>query len=367
MNHVSLGAKLKSIIKTSIVFLIIIYCIGCEKDPTSVKTDELPETVLKGVFVINEGSFSAANASLSYFNADSGKIFNNVFFNANNENLGSVANSITILDTLAFIVVNNSDKIEIINVNTFKKIATINLPSGSSPRNLTILNSTIAYVSNLLTNSVSVIDLQNYQVTRNIQVGANPEGIVIANSKLYVANSGFGNGNTITVISTATDQVIDTVHVGDNPISMTKDENENVYVLCTGAYNNFNDPNDDTPGGVWKINPTSDIITDTLIIDGHPGRLCLGSNNNGYFINNGAISEFDSQSLTIINDSLTIGNFYGLNYDPVTQKIYALDPKDYFSQNGEMIIFDVSGNEIGRYEVGLIPGSIGFYSKQINP
>jgi len=64
-----------------------------------------------------------------------------------------------------------------------------------------------------------------------------------------------------------------------------------------------------------------------------------------------------------VDSSLATGNFYGLNYDPVSQKIYALDPKDYFSQNGEMIIFDKSGLEETRYEVGLIPGTLAFYSK----
>jgi hypothetical protein len=106
-----------------------------------------------------------------------------------------------------------------------------------------------------------------------------------------------------------------------------------------------------------------DSVIDSLIIPGHPSRLCLGESNNGYFINAGVITEFDSQNMQIVNDSLVAGNFYGLNYDPVSQMIYALDPKDYFSQNGEMIIFDKSGMELGRHEVGLIPGTIAFYSK----
>ncbi len=358
------GSNLKLKIILLIIILLLSLIIGCVKDPTSVNADSLPETVLRGVFIVNEGSFTAANASLSYFDVDSGIVYNNVFSSANGEDLGSVANSITILDTLAFIVVNNSDKIEIISVNTFKRVAQISLSSGSSPRNLAILNSQKAYVSNLYTNSVSIIDLENYQVNGTIQVGANPEGLTIANSKLYVANSGFGNGNTISVISTVDDQLVNTLQVGDNPISVDKDEQENVYVLCSGSYNNFNDPNDDTPGGLWIINSINDSVTDSSTIPGHPSRLCLGFNNNGYFINNGAIVEFDKQTIEITNDSLANGNFYGLNFNQVTRQIYALDPKDYFSQNGEMIIFDESGSETERHEVGLIPGAAGFYTYQ---
>lgn len=340
----------------------MVFILSCEKDPIVINANISPPINLKGVFIANEGSFNAANASLSYFNPDSGKMYNNVFKSVNGEDLGSIANSITIHDTLAFIIVNNSDKIEIISINTFRRITTIPLPAGSSPRNLVIFDNSKGYVSNLYKNNCSIIDLNSLRVTGSIPTGANPEGLVIANSKLYVANSGFGNGNTISVISTLTDQLIDSIQVGDNPISIVKDESEYVYILCSGSYGVWTDPNDDTPGGVWKINPFTDMVTDSLIIEGHPSRLCLNENKNGYFINGSLISEFDCQSMQLVDSSLASGNFYGLNYDKFSKKIYALDPKDYFSQNGELIIFDKSGNEQARYEVGLVPGTVEFYS-----
>jgi YVTN family beta-propeller protein len=350
-------------IKPILITLIVAMWISCEKDPTSVKKEGIPDPSLKGIFILNEGSFSAANASLSYFDSDSNKMYNNVFFATNGDILGSVGNSVSIFDTIAFIVVNNSDKIEVISVNSFKRRGTIHLPPGSSPRNLAVLNASKGYVSNLYTNSCAIIDLSTYQVDGSIATGSNPEGLVIANSKLYVANSGFGYGNTMTVISTTIDEVVDSIKIGDNPITVKKDEGENVFVLCSGSYNDWNDPNDDTPGSVWKINSMNDSVIDSLIIPGHPSRLCLGEGDNGYFINGGAITEFDTQNMRIVNDTIVAGNFYGLNYDPVSQMIYALDPKDYFSQNGEMIIFGKSGMEFGRHEVGLIPGTLAFYSK----
>ena len=150
---------MKNRIQSLIILILISFVVSCEKDPTSCKDGIVPEPALKGAFIVNEGSFTAANASLSYFNSDSGKIFNNVFKSANGENLGSVANSILIHDTLVYIVVNNSDKIEVIGVNSFKKIVTIQLPAGSSPRHLALLNDTKGYVSNLYMNSCSIIDL----------------------------------------------------------------------------------------------------------------------------------------------------------------------------------------------------------------
>ena len=161
---------------------------------------------------------------------------------------------------------------------------------GSSPRQLAIVNEQKAYVSNLYTNDCSIIDMQSMTVSGNIQVGANPEGIAIANKKLYVANSGFGYGSSVLVVSVNNDQVTDELTVGDNPITLqVDDDNGLVYILCSGSYGDFGDPNDDTPGSLWKIDANSDTIIDSLIIAGHPSRLCLGSNNNGYFIGAGTI------------------------------------------------------------------------------
>jgi DNA-binding beta-propeller fold protein YncE len=193
-------------------------------------------------------------------------------------------------------------------------------------------------------------------------VGSNPEGVVVANSKAYIANSGFGYGNIVSVISSLTDQLLDSIKVGDNPISITKDAANFIYVLCSGSYGDWNDPNDDTPGGVWKIDPYTDTVIDSLVINSHPSRICLNEENQGYFINGGSISKFNAQTMEMVNSSLATGNFYGLNYDSLSQKIYALDPKDYFSQNGEMIIFNKNGTEEARYEVGLIPGTVAFFT-----
>jgi YVTN family beta-propeller protein len=80
-----------------------------------------------------------------------------------------------------------------------------------------------AYVTNVISNTVSVIDTATDTVIKTIAVGDGPEGVAVNpdNTRAYVANSnadtGEGNPDTVSVISVASNTVVDTITVGDNP------------------------------------------------------------------------------------------------------------------------------------------------------
>jgi YVTN family beta-propeller protein len=73
-----------------------------------------------------------------------------------------------------------------------------------------------AYITNLGSNSVSVIDTATNTVTATIPVGVGPYGVAVSQdgSKLYVTNE---TSDTVSVIDTATNTVIATIPVGTTP------------------------------------------------------------------------------------------------------------------------------------------------------
>jgi YVTN family beta-propeller protein len=73
-----------------------------------------------------------------------------------------------------------------------------------------------AYITNLGSNSVSVIDTATNTVTVTIPVGVGPYGVAVSQdgSKLYVTNE---TSDTVSVIDTATNTVIATIPVGTTP------------------------------------------------------------------------------------------------------------------------------------------------------
>lgn len=93
----------------------------------------------------------------------------------------------------------------------------------------------IAYVTNERDDEVSVIDLDRKQVIRTVHTGSNLNGLALSKdqSKLYVSNYG---SDTISVINTRTDSVVDTIVLrpnemrglpgaGPNSVSISPDGN----------------------------------------------------------------------------------------------------------------------------------------------
>lgn len=337
---------------------------SCESDPYS-SDGQIPEFIFEGALIINEGNFGIGNASLSYYDANRDIIYNNVFENANNgAKLGDVANSAYLKDSLAYIVVNNTDKIEVINASNFDTVKTISLPGGSSPRNLSISTSGLLYVTCLYQDKVMVIDADAGNILESISVGGNPEGILIVQGFAYVTNSGFGVGNTVSVIDLSTDQVIHTVKVGDNPQWVEVDAMDRIHVLCSGAYNDFSDLEDDSPGGVWVIDPKNYSVVDSLIMakGSHPSELSLSIHEKGYFLYQQAVLEYSTETLQVLRATLIkkVNSIpYHIRVNDISSEIYICDAKDFISP-GELYIYDLNGNEKNHHTVGIIPGYICF-------
>jgi len=343
---------------------IVLLSFSCESDPSSPQEEIIPELSVRGLLIANEGNFLQGNASLSYYDFEEGTIYNDVFKNVNGEPIGDVANSIYISDTLVYIVINNSDKIEVVSTHDFRRVRKINLPPGSSPRHIAISANGQLYVTNLYTDNVSVINPEDGSILLDIPVGVNPDGILIAHSFAYVANSGLGNGNTVSIIDLARNQVIKSIKVGDNPQWIELSSDDQVHVLCSGAYNDFFDPDDDSAGGVWIINPESKIVIDSLILDmgTHPSKLTLSADRKGYFIYAGHILEYDTHKLHVLNKAFiqaNSGNLYHIKINDLSEEIYVCDAKDYVTA-GELIIYDLQGNEKQRQTAGIIPGYVSY-------
>ena len=340
-----------------LTFMVLIFIIGCDKDDPPIL---IPPSVSSiGVYVVNEGLFGQNNAGLSYKNLEDGTVTNNVYSSANNGNpLGDNANSMTIFGSKGYIAVDNSNKVEIINLNDFKSFGFIDLGMNGSPREIYVKDENTAYVTSLNLDQVAKLDLQTKTVTTRINVGRKPEGIKGANGKLFVANSGFGFDNTVSVIDMASDMVVATLQVGLNPRFVLNGFDNFIYVVCTGSFS-------DTTifSGIYKIDPAANVVVDSVQVKKNPGEACFTEINKMLVINNDGVVNVDlaTKSVSPLISGTAVNSFFGviysISYDLLRATIYCGNPKD-FTQNGEVVTFDVNGNETGRFNVGLNPGTI---------
>ncbi len=332
--------------KRIFIALSLLLIFGCSDD------EPPPDTLItspNGVYILNEGTWGASTGSLSYYNPDRSEMYDHVFQSANDgEELGDVAQSMIFQDGQGFIVVNGSEKIEVIDLATQQRVQTMYLDSGFSPRHLLMYDSTTAYLTSLYTASVAVIDRLTYTISNTIPVGNNPEELVLANGKIYVANSGFGAEHTISVIDPSTNSVLYDIDVADNPVNLAVAENGQIWVNCWGQYSQ-------TDGVLMLIDPSIDTVIDSLVVDGNTSRLALSGDGTGYFISERGVASFSTTTHQLIQDPFIAGSFYAVGVDPVSGDVFVSDAKDYVSR-GDVYVYDNTGElKAGPFSAGIIP------------
>lgn len=335
---------------------------SCSKDDSN-SNPVTPVVTTSGLYILNEGVYGQNNSTLSYLDFTSLAVTQNIYALANNNaSLGDNANSMFILNNKGYIAVDNSNKIEIIDLTTNKSNGYVDLGTGSSPREIYMKDSTTGYVTSLYNDKVIKFNPVTKTIIKSIPVGSKPEGIVESGGKLFVANSGFGYDNTVSVIDMATDNVTATIRVGINPRITIKGDDNNVYVVCTGQY----PPADNSgTGGIYKIDPSMLKLTDSLVVTGNPGEACF-VNNDIYVVNTSGVIKTNFTSHTVsaapVIDGMKVNGSYGIVYsivfDKTTQTLYCGNPKD-FTQTGEVVLFSVDGVEKARYTSGgMNPGTL---------
>ena len=115
----------------------------------------------------------------------------------------------------AYIANVSSDNVSVIDTANNTVVATVAV--GTSPRSVTVnFAGTRAYVANQGSNNVSIIDTSSNTVIGTVPVGSAPTGIAVNRNgtRAYVANSG---ASTVSIVDTGTNSVIASVPVGTNP------------------------------------------------------------------------------------------------------------------------------------------------------
>lgn len=317
-----------------------------------------------GVIVLNQGGFGHGDAGVSFI-ANDFTLENNVYA-ANNPGftLGDTGQDIGLNDDYAYVVLNYSNKIEVVNRYTFKRVASIETEL-ENPRYIAFQGGK-AYVTNWGNGSdatddyVAVINLATNTVTGKIPVTEGPERILEENGKLYVAHKGgYGYGNKISVINGGTNTVETTITVGDVPDSM-EIENGKLYVLNSGK---SSWSGSETAGSLSVINLSNNTVTSTLNFASatHPSNL-VENNGTLYYTIDANIYSMSVTATALPTTPLfstTAQGVYGVYAFAVENNhIYVGDAGDY-SSAGKVYVYSLTGTKEHDYTVGVVPA--GFY------
>ncbi len=333
---------------------------GCMKDDEWVKSQKTDKIPANGLFILNEGNFMYGNSSISFYDPKTRVLQNDIFTKVNGLPLGDVAQSMSIVDNLGYIVINNSGKIYVIDTSSGQYIGKIT--GLTSPRYIHISQNGKGYVSDLYAEKITIVNPKTFQITGSIPTTghASTEQMVEWKELLFVSCWSFDN--TILVIDTRSDKVVGEIKTGKQPGGLVLDKYNKIWTLCDGGWVR-NGLNARVPM-LQRIDPLSLTIerSFTLATDGAPSRLAVnGSGDSLIYINNG-IWRMGVNQLTIDQQPFISSKnhiYYSLAVDPHTSELYLSDAIDY-QQQGVIYRYSPIGLKVDSFKTGIIPGSYCF-------
>jgi YVTN family beta-propeller protein len=268
--------------------------------------------------------------------------------------VGSIPNRIRVYDDLIYVVTSGEDNVKVIDPKEDTKILqTIGLSAGDNPWDIVFANKTKAYVTNYKTNTVAVIDLGTGSVTKKIDVGQSPEGLLYKDGKVYVANTGYVrwdlpySGSSISIIDVATDKVTKTISTPINAQDLAIAPNGKLHVVCSGDYVN-------NSGKIAIIDISTTTLVDSILIGGAPGDIEITKDGIGYCVawgdgTNGFLYSYNASTKAVINGAnnpIKIApNLSQLTYDE-NKNVLWIPYMTQWGGDGFVQKFDVTSNKV---------------------
>lgn len=333
--------------------LLILTTLGCKPDETNNPTPGASYEA--GIYVTSEGAFPSGSGGLSYLNRQNGSFVQQLFEQANGRPLGNTTQAMAHWNNTGIIVVNNGNKLEMVNLTDFK--STSEISGFELPSRIAVVGNK-AYVTEWVSfggnGRLKVIDLASKTVLKTLATGPFPDALLAHDGELYVAN---GNSNSIYILNTTTDSYVDTITVGDWPNSFALDAGGYVWVLCNGLPSFMGTP---TQASLWKLDDTTTPTPINLGLETAPSDLCANADRSKlYYSMQGKVYEHD-RNATVASSTVVVNrNFYAIGFDPITGFFYGTDAAD-FNSAGKLLRYNLGFAVIDSFNTGVAPGSIYF-------
>jgi YVTN family beta-propeller protein len=211
---------------------------------------------------------------------------------------------------------------------------------GPNPHNLVITpNSGRVYVANNGGDTVSVIQTSDNTVIDTITVGNSPTGIGITpnGARVYVANAG---ADTVSVIQTSDNTVIDTISLTGVANLAISPDGTRVYVASGDS--------------IAVIATSSNTVIDTISLAETPYKIVVSPDGTKVYVSSAgssSISVIQTSDDTIANTISLAAGVYGMTISPDGSRIYTANIFD----NSVSIIQTSDDTVIDTFSAGSFP------------
>ncbi|MCK8490671.1 DUF5074 domain-containing protein [Spirosoma sp. RP8] len=338
--------------------------------------DAPPSPYERGAYVVNAGSPSANNGTISFIARNTNTVTNDVFTAANGRSLTGIIKDYVEIDGKGVILLDNNaagqDKVEVVESGTFKSLVTFQSPDVENPRFVIYAAPNKAYIScwdavgsggNAFANPgyILVLNLASRTVSKKIPVPKGAERMVLVDKEVFVGSA--GGERVLTVINTDTDEVVQPgidAGVNANPVGYDFNQKLWAYVPSTNE--------------MVRINPATKLVETRLRVGNGsrtPSAITLSADRKLFFFVNsyndngrlrGETYRFSINDTDIQASTPFIRRFFsGLSTDPNDARglIYAaVTPSN--DQPGYVLRYQPNGALVDSVRVGIAPSRFFF-------
>lgn len=331
--------------------LLGVISLGCDK-ADSPQPQPGPGNMDTGTYQIligNEGGFTYGNASLQVYDPANEQLQNDVFQTANGRPLGDVLQDVRLIDGRMYAVLNNSNRVEVIDTSDFKVIGSIT--GLASPRYILSISERKCYVTDFLAEAIHIIDPVQFQKTGVISLPGWTEELIMVDQTVWVTNR---ESEFIYLIDPATDEVVDSVAVAYGSGAIGQDGAGFIWTYCVG------DVAEQRAGGLYRINPETRTVVQSFDLPADGGlfpRLAFDADRDTLFFLQDGVRVLDTEATSLPSGAYLAADghmWYSLGYDPYYHELWVGDARDY-QRSGDVYRYDRQGQLVGQLKGGIIP------------
>ena len=351
--------------------------------PEEEQKGEAVQNEIVGFYLLNEGNMGSNKSTLDYYDYTTATYSRDIYAEANPnvpKELGDVGNDLKIYGGRLYAVINCSNKVEVLDARTCKRIGQVDIPncryitfdgkyayvsSYAGPVSLDASHAQIGYVARF--------DTASLQIDATCLVGYQPDELAVVGSKLYVANSGGymvpDYDSTVSVIDLTSFTETKRITVTKNLWRVRADSNGQLWVSSRGDYY-------DTPAKLYCIDTQTDRLIDSISIAvsaldivGDSLYACATAWDYiemddvlSYSIVNVRTREQVCANFITDGTDAQIQKPYGIKVNPLTGDIYVTDAKNYVNP-GMLHCYSQAGKLKWSVRTGDIPAHIAFLYK----
>ena len=376
--------------RRSIYLILLLFLLAsCRKDdiifiPESLNVSTPEFTSVIGFYLLNEGNMGSNKSTLDYYDCTTGVYTRNIYGNANPDvpkEMGDVGNDIAIYGNRLYAVINCSNKVEVMDVTTARRIGQIEIPNCRYIK----FHKGYAYVTSYAgpvvidpdykqIGFVAKVDTATLEVVDRCLVGFQPDGIEIVEDKIYVANSGGyrvpNYENTVSVIDIASFEMVEQIEVAINLEYVMADSHGCLWISSRGDY--YGNPSRLYCYDVRKkrMEAQLDVPVSDMYIQGDSIYIVSSGWSNitstyevTYAIVNVNTKEKVTSNFITDGTDAKIKMPFGVAVHPITKDIYVTDAKNYVNP-GTLYCFGSDGVLKWSVRTGDIPAHFAFVGEQ---